>query len=106
MWKFRMTIWHSSIMAIEANRGINIGEPSSHALWLDAIDVKAGESVLQVGAGTGYYTAILAHLVGPNGRVHAYEIDADLAARASKNLKYLPTVKVHARSGIADNQVD
>jgi protein-L-isoaspartate(D-aspartate) O-methyltransferase len=96
-------IYQDTLVAIDANRGINIGEPSSHALWLNAIDVKAGESVLQVGAGTGYYTAILAHLVGSKGRVHAYEIDADLAARASKNLKQLSTVRVHARSGIADN---
>jgi protein-L-isoaspartate(D-aspartate) O-methyltransferase len=91
------------LVAIDPNRGINIGEPSSHALWLDAIDLTAGESVIQVGAGTGYYAAILAHLVGPSGRVHAFEIDADLAARAGENLKDLPEVKIYARSGIADN---
>jgi protein-L-isoaspartate(D-aspartate) O-methyltransferase len=96
-------IYQDTLVAIDANRGINIGEPSSHAQWLDAIYLTAGDSVIQVGAGTGYYTAILAHLVGPNGRVHAYEIDADLASRASENLKYLPAVEVHARSGIADN---
>jgi protein-L-isoaspartate(D-aspartate) O-methyltransferase len=96
-------IYQDTLVAIDANRGINIGQPSWHALWLNAINVKAGESVLQVGAGTGYYTAILAHLVGPSGRVHAYEIDADFAIRAGKNLKYLPTVEVHARSGVADN---
>jgi len=96
-------IYQNTLVAIDANRGINIGEPGAHALWLDAIDVKAGESILQVGAGTGYYTAILAHLVGPRGRVRAYEIDADFSARASENLKELPQVEVHARSGIADN---
>ncbi len=96
-------IYQDTLVAIDPIRGINIGQPSLHALWLNAINVKAGESVLQVGAGTGYYTAILAHLVGPSGRVYAYEIDADFAIGAGKNLKYLPTVEVHARSGIADN---
>jgi protein-L-isoaspartate(D-aspartate) O-methyltransferase len=90
-------------VALDPSRGLNIGMPSAHAAWLAALDVKEGETVLQVGAGTGYYTAILADLVGPNGRVHAYEIDAELAARARENLKDLPQVDVHPRSGIADN---
>jgi protein-L-isoaspartate(D-aspartate) O-methyltransferase len=87
---------------VDSERGINIGEPSSHAGWLDALALKEGETVLQVGVGTGYYTAIIAHLVGVGGRVHGYEIDAGLAARASENLKDLPQVDVQPRSGIVD----
>jgi protein-L-isoaspartate(D-aspartate) O-methyltransferase len=34
------------------------------------------------------------------GRVHAYEIDAGFAARASENLNALPHVDVQARSGV------
>ena len=68
-------LYQDTLLALDPNRGINIGQPSWHALWLDAIDVRQGETVLQVGAGTGYYTAILARLAGRNGRVHAYEID-------------------------------
>jgi protein-L-isoaspartate(D-aspartate) O-methyltransferase len=96
-------IYQDTLVALDPDRGLNIGQPSWHAFWLDAIGVKEGDSVLQVGAGTGYYTAILAHLVGPHGRVHAYEIDVDLAARARENLKDLPQVEVHPQSGIADN---
>jgi protein-L-isoaspartate(D-aspartate) O-methyltransferase len=96
-------IYQDTLVALDPSRGLNIGMPSAHAFWLAALDVKQGESVLQVGAGTGYYTAILAHLVGPNGRVHAYEIDAELAARARENLKDLPQVEVHPQSGIAEN---
>ena len=95
-------LYQDTLVALDPARGINIGQPSWHALWLNAVDVKAGETVLQVGAGTGYYTAILAHLAGSSGRVEAYEIDQGLAARAKENLKDLPRVEVHAASGIAD----
>jgi protein-L-isoaspartate(D-aspartate) O-methyltransferase len=57
-------------------------------------------TVIHVGAGTGYYTAILAHLVGPEGRVHAYEIEADIAARAAENLAGYPNVRVYAQSAL------
>jgi protein-L-isoaspartate(D-aspartate) O-methyltransferase len=95
-------LYQDALVALDAERGINIGQPCVHALWLDAIRLQPGERVLQVGAGSGYYTAILAHLVGPEGRVFAYEIDQDLAARARANLKDLPQVKLRAESAIAD----
>ena len=95
-------IYQDTLIALDAARGINIGQPSGHARWLDALGLREGESVLQVGVGTGYYTSILAQLVGETGLVHAFEIDEPLAARAQENLKHLPQVRVQARSGIAD----
>jgi protein-L-isoaspartate(D-aspartate) O-methyltransferase len=93
-------LYQNLLLALDAERGINIGMPQAHAYWLGACGIKEGETVLQIGAGSGYYTAILAHLVGANGRVHAFEIDEGLAARASENLKGLPHVEVHAISGV------
>ena len=75
-------IYQDTLVALNAARGINIGQPSAHARWLSALGLREGETVIQVGAGSGYYTAILAHLVGHGGRVYAFEIDPDLAARA------------------------
>ena len=43
-------------------------------------------SMVHVGIGTGYYSAVLADIVGPGGHVTAIEIDAELAARARANL--------------------
>jgi protein-L-isoaspartate(D-aspartate) O-methyltransferase len=96
-------IYQNSLVALVPQRNINIGQPSAHAFWLDAIALKRGETVLQVGVGTGYYAAIIAHLVGVKGLVHAYEIDAGLAAKARENLQDLTQVDVQLRSGIADN---
>jgi protein-L-isoaspartate(D-aspartate) O-methyltransferase len=95
-------IYQDTLVALDAARGINIGQPSAHARWIDALAPREGEAILQVGVGTGYYTAILARLVGRAGFVHAFEIDSDLASRARENLKDLPQVSVRAQSGIAD----
>jgi len=100
-------LYQNLLLALDSERGINIGMPSAHAYWLDACEIREGETVLQIGAGSGYYTAILAHLVGAGGRVHAYEIDETLAARArdnlKDNLKHLPQVDVQTKSGVTSD---
>jgi protein-L-isoaspartate(D-aspartate) O-methyltransferase len=96
-------IYQDTLVALDPTRGINIGQPSAHARWLDALAPAEGDSVLQVGAGTGYYTALLAHLVGSAGKIYAYEIEQDLASRAILNLKHLSHVELQPRTGIADD---
>ncbi len=96
-------LYQDTLVALDAARGINIGEPGAHAMWLEALGLTGGETVMQVGAGSGYYTALLAELVGPAGRVIAREIDPGLAARAADNLAAWPWAEVQARSGIADD---
>jgi protein-L-isoaspartate(D-aspartate) O-methyltransferase len=90
------------LVGIDARRGINNGQPSLHAQALGALGVNEGETIVQIGAGAGYYTAILATLVGSKGRVIAYEIEPDIAERAAANLARYPQVEVRARSGVDD----
>jgi protein-L-isoaspartate(D-aspartate) O-methyltransferase len=93
-------LYQNLLLALDRERGINIGVPSAHACWLGASNIKETETVVQVGAGSGYYTAILAHLVGEGGRVCAYEIDEGLAARACENLRDVRQVELRTQSGV------
>ncbi|MFH6786476.1 MULTISPECIES: protein-L-isoaspartate O-methyltransferase family protein [Methylobacterium] len=92
-------LYRDVLVSLRPESGLNNGEPSLHALGLAAARVRPGERVVQVGAGGGYYTAILAELVGPAGRVDAFEIEPDLAATARAALSAYPGVTVHGRSG-------
>lgn len=91
-------IYQDIVVAIARERKINNGQPSLHARCLAACAPKTGESVTHIGAGTGYYTEILALLVGETGRVSAFEVESDLAARTSDNLKHRSNVTVVATS--------
>ena len=79
-------LYHDVLVAIDETRRLNNGQPSLWAFLYDQLDLAPGEHVVHVGIGTGYYSAILAEIVGRNGRVTAVEIDAELAARARANL--------------------
>lgn len=95
-------LYQDIVVAIDPGRRINNGQPTLHAKCLAACAVRAGESVVQVGGGTGYYTAVLADLVGSAGRVTAYEIEADLADRARANLSHLTVASVVTGSACDD----
>jgi protein-L-isoaspartate(D-aspartate) O-methyltransferase len=92
-------LYHNVLVAIDAGRGLNNGLPSALALWFDALDLQEGNRVVHVGCGTGYYSAILAEVVGPNGHVIAIDVDPELASRAQNNLRYLSHVQVLAGDG-------
>lgn len=70
------------LVALERERGVNNGSPSLHAGWIAALGLRPGERVIHLGVGSGYFTAILAQLVGPDGAVIAVEVDPPLAAHA------------------------
>ncbi|MGO4396597.1 protein-L-isoaspartate O-methyltransferase [Variovorax sp. M-6] len=90
-------LYQDILIGIAQDRGINNGQPSLHARCLAACAPKQGESVLHIGAGSGYYSAILAELVGPEGRVTAYEVEPDLAEFARINLAPFGRVVVETR---------
>jgi protein-L-isoaspartate(D-aspartate) O-methyltransferase len=79
---------------------INNGQPSLHAVCLTQVAPRPSETAIHIGAGTGYYTAIIAELVGPVGRIDAYEINTELADRARANLADRAVVTVHTATAV------
>ena len=84
-------LYTDDLVALVPERRVSNGQPSLHAHLSIGPLPAAGEHVVHVGTGTGYYTAILAHLVGPSGRVTRIEYDASLAARAGPTLRPMRT---------------
>jgi protein-L-isoaspartate(D-aspartate) O-methyltransferase len=87
-------LYTNDLFGIVPERHLNNGQPSLHAYLIDQASPAVGGHVVHVGTGTGYYTAILAHLVGPSGRVTGIEFDPDLAARARANFAGYPKVEI------------
>jgi protein-L-isoaspartate(D-aspartate) O-methyltransferase len=94
-------LYQNALVVLDRQKGINNGEPFLHAAWIGAVAPQPGETVVQVGAGGGYYTAVLSMLVLPSGKVVAYELDSALAAAARNNLAPFENVTV-----IHENAVD
>lgn len=92
-------LYTNDLVALLPERRLNNGQPSLHAYLMHQAAPAAGEHVVHVGTGTGYYTALLAHLVGPSGRVTGIEYDPELAARASANLAPYENVAIIAGDG-------
>lgn len=56
--------------------------PSVVGMMLRQLDVQPGDSILEIGAGTGYNAALLAELTGIDGHVTSIDIDSDVALHA------------------------
>lgn len=87
-------LYTDDLVGILPERHLNNGQPSLHAYLIHQASPSVGDHVVHVGTGTGYYTAILAHLVGPSGRVTGIEYEPELAARAKANFASYPNVEI------------
>src|SRR6202035_2556512 len=64
-------VYQNVLFALDRQKQINNGEPFLHVQLLGALAPTRGNVALHIGCGTGYYTAILTHLVGPSVKVIA-----------------------------------
>jgi protein-L-isoaspartate(D-aspartate) O-methyltransferase len=62
-------------------------EPAIMAIMLEQLDLEPGQKVLEIGAGTGYNAALMAHIVGETGQVVTVDIDDDLVEAAQAHLR-------------------
>jgi protein-L-isoaspartate(D-aspartate) O-methyltransferase len=74
-------------------------QPAIMALMLEQLEVRPGQRVLEIGAGTGYNAALLGQLVGPDGSVLTIDVDQQLADLAAERLAGTPHVKVVCADG-------
>lgn len=71
-------------------------QPYIVGFMIEALRLRGGERVLEIGTGSGYAAAVLAHIAG---EVYTIESIGELAARARDNLKRALTGSVHVRHG-------
>ncbi|CAN7356027.1 protein-L-isoaspartate O-methyltransferase [Terrabacter sp. LjRoot27] len=78
-------------------------QPRTVADMLRLLDVQPGQRVLDVGSGSGWTTALLAHLTGPTGEVVGVELEPALARWGAENLAAarMPWAEIHeAAAGV------
>lgn len=102
--KYRSTseprhLYHNVVVTLDPAKDINNGQPSALASWISALDLRSGDRVYHMGCGVGYYSAIMAEVVGPGGSVVALDAQPDLAARAKENLAAYPQAAAEAGDG-------
>lgn len=76
---------------IPIGHGQTNSQPRTVGDMLRLLDVRPGQRVLDVGAGSGWTTALLAHLTGPAGVVVGVELEPALVAFGTANLARMST---------------
>ena len=71
---------------LEIGQGQTNSQPRTVAAMLRLLDVRPGHRVLDVGSGSGWTTALLAHLTGPTGVVAGVELEPELVGFGAANL--------------------
>lgn len=95
-------LYDDVLVAIDVRRRLDTGLPSLWAHFIDILDIKERERVVQIGCGLGYYSAILSEMVGPKGAVVAIDCDKKLVDRARSNLGEYRNVEVVCGDGSHD----
>ena len=66
--------------------GQTISQPLTVAFMLELLQPQAGDKILEVGSGSGWQTALLAHIAGESGKVFAVELIPELEEFGRKNV--------------------
>ncbi len=72
---------------LEIGNGQTISAPHMVAIMVEGLDIKKGQKILEIGAGSGYHAAIVSKLVGNKGHAYTIERYSSLADNAKKNLE-------------------
>ncbi|WP_408896893.1 protein-L-isoaspartate O-methyltransferase family protein [Nocardioides sp. R1-1] len=81
--------------ALPLGYDVTNSQPSTVRAMLALLGVEPGDRVLDVGCGSGWSTALLAHLTGPQGVVVGVELVPEVLATARDNLRGIAHVELH-----------
>jgi protein-L-isoaspartate(D-aspartate) O-methyltransferase len=84
---------------LEIGQGQTISAPHMVAIMVEALDLKKGQKVLEIGAGSGYHAAIVANIIGKSGHVYTIERFSSLTEFAKNNLKKAKIINVTVEDG-------
>lgn len=84
---------------LEIGNGQTISAPHMVAIMCEALDLKKGQKILEIGAGSGYHAAIVSKLIGDKGHVYTIERFPSLADNAKKNLEKVGIKNVTVEMG-------
>ncbi|MFI4974989.1 MAG: protein-L-isoaspartate O-methyltransferase [Caulobacterales bacterium] len=87
-------LYQDVLVGIQPEKLLNNGQPSFLASLISLGRLQPGEHAVHIGAGLGYYTAVMSALAGAAGRVTAIEFEPLLASRAAANLAGSANVRV------------
>jgi protein-L-isoaspartate(D-aspartate) O-methyltransferase len=90
-------VYHNVLIVVDRSRDLTNGQPGTLGHYINALELSPGDRVYHMGAGAGYYTAIMAEVVGASGRVTAAEVHAELGPLA-KQKSCGPSERHRARS--------
>lgn len=103
-------VYADEVIATKHQNGIAVSsssQPAVMAIMLEQLDLQPGQHVLEIGAGTGYNVALMAFMVGEEGRVVTVDIDDDIVAAARAHLDVAGVANVEVvRGDGADGQPD
>jgi protein-L-isoaspartate(D-aspartate) O-methyltransferase len=94
---FLPTVYRDDVLVTKVDGRVptsSSSQPSLMAIMIEALDVRPGQRILEVGAGTGYNAALLASL---GASVTSIDVQEDVAVRARTAL---------ARAGVAGVRVE
>ena len=88
-------------MPLPLLRGKTISQPTTVMIMTSLLELQIGEKVLEVGTGSGYQSAIIAKIIGDEGKVITTEVVPELVHFARENLKKakIGNVKVYEDDG-------
>jgi protein-L-isoaspartate(D-aspartate) O-methyltransferase len=92
-------VYADTLVGLKPAKKINCGQPSAVAMQIEQLQAADGMRVLHIGTGSGYYTAILAELVGERGTVVGVEYEEDLAEMSAAFLARGAYTTVTIRQG-------